>query len=94
VLLGSLLSTAVILLAELFGSHPTRDAGRAARHLARGPLAPALWGGVVAVGLALPIALLITASPVAWTAGAVLALIGLWIYEDLWVRAGQSVPLS
>jgi len=23
-----------------------------------------------------------------------LALAGLWIYEDLWVKAGQSVPLS
>ena len=26
--------------------------------------------------------------------GAVLALAGLWIYEDLWVRAGQAIPLS
>ena len=94
VLLGSLLATAVILIAELFGSHPTRDAGRAARYLARGPLAPALWAGVVAAGLALPAALLVTSTPAAWTAGAVLALIGLWIYEDLWVRAGQSIPLS
>jgi hypothetical protein len=25
---------------------------------------------------------------------AVLALAGLWCYEDLWVKAGQSVPLS
>jgi hypothetical protein len=25
---------------------------------------------------------------------AVLALAGLWLWEDLWVRAGQSVPLS
>jgi hypothetical protein len=24
----------------------------------------------------------------------VLALAGLWLYEDAWVRAGQSVPLS
>jgi len=25
---------------------------------------------------------------------AVLSLAGQWLYEDLWVRAGQSVPLS
>jgi hypothetical protein len=25
---------------------------------------------------------------------AVLALGGLWLYEDLWIRSGQSVPLS
>jgi formate-dependent nitrite reductase membrane component NrfD len=94
VLLGALLATAEILVAELFGSHPTRDASRAARHLARGPLAPVLWVGVVGAGVALPAALLATSSPAAWTAGAVLALLGLWIYEDLWVRAGQSIPLS
>jgi hypothetical protein len=26
--------------------------------------------------------------------GALLALAGLWLWEDLWVKAGQSVPLS
>jgi hypothetical protein len=26
--------------------------------------------------------------------GALLALAGLWVYEDVWVRAGQSIPLS
>ena len=26
--------------------------------------------------------------------GALLALAGLWVYEDLWIRAGQSIPLS
>jgi hypothetical protein len=24
----------------------------------------------------------------------ILALAGLWLWEDLWVKAGQSVPLS
>src|SRR5205807_1001402 len=28
------------------------------------------------------------------TVGALLALAGLWLWEDLWVKAGQSVPLS
>ena len=32
--------------------------------------------------------------PVATSAAAILALIGLWIYEDLWIKAGQSIPLS
>jgi hypothetical protein len=26
--------------------------------------------------------------------GAILALAGLWIYEDVWIKAGQSLPLS
>jgi uncharacterized membrane protein len=25
---------------------------------------------------------------------ALLALVGLWIYEDIWIKAGQSIPLS
>ena len=25
---------------------------------------------------------------------ALLALAGLWLWEDLWVKAGQSIPLS
>ena len=32
-----------------------------------------------------------------WTAASLvasLALAGLWLWEDLWVKAGQSVPLS
>jgi Fe-S-cluster-containing dehydrogenase component/formate-dependent nitrite reductase membrane component NrfD len=94
VLLGSLAALAIVLAAELLGSHPTRDAARAAHYLARGPLAVWLWAGVVAGGVVLPAALLVTRSPEAWTAGAVLALAGLWLYEDLWVRAGQVVPLS
>jgi len=32
-------------------------------------------------------------APLAPATGA-LALAGLWLYEDAWVRAGQSVPLS
>jgi formate-dependent nitrite reductase membrane component NrfD len=94
ILLASLAALVVVLVAELAGSHPTRDAARAARFLSRGPLAVSLWIGVVAGGIALPAALLVTPSPVAWTAGALLALAGLWLYEDLWVRAGQAIPLS
>jgi Fe-S-cluster-containing dehydrogenase component/formate-dependent nitrite reductase membrane component NrfD len=93
-LLASLTVLAVVLVAELFGSHPTHDAARSARWLARGPLATRLWVGVALAGLALPCALLVTGSPAAWTVAAVLALAGLWLYEDLWVRAGQAVPLS
>jgi formate-dependent nitrite reductase membrane component NrfD len=94
VLFGSLAGLAVVLLGELVGSHPTRDAARAASLLVRGPYAAAFWAGVVAAGIALPVALLASPVPAAWTAAALLALAGLWLYEDLWVRAGQAVPLS
>jgi Fe-S-cluster-containing dehydrogenase component/formate-dependent nitrite reductase membrane component NrfD len=94
VLFGSLVGLAVVLLGELVGSHPTRDTARAASLLVRGSLAAAFWAGVVAAGIALPVAFLASPSPTAWTAAALLALAGLWLYEDLWVRAGQAVPLS
>jgi Fe-S-cluster-containing dehydrogenase component/formate-dependent nitrite reductase membrane component NrfD len=93
-LLGSLLALGVVLAGELLSAHSTLDAARAARFLTRGPLAAPLWAGVVGAGIALPVALLVTSWTAGWTVAALLALAGLWLYEDLWVRAGQSVPLS
>jgi len=53
---------------------------------------------VVLGGVVLPMALLIAGaasdSVAVSTLGALLALVGLWLWEDLWVKAGQSVPLS
>jgi len=95
VLWASLLVSALVLGAELFGGHGTEDARRAARLLTRGPLRVPLWGGVVAVGIALPLVLLLSASvPFGSELAAVLALAGLWLWEELWIRAGQMLPLS
>ena len=58
-----------------------------------GAWAPRFWAGVVAGGIALPL-LLVWWGPLAAAVAATLALAGLWLYEDLWVKAGQSVPLS
>jgi Fe-S-cluster-containing dehydrogenase component/formate-dependent nitrite reductase membrane component NrfD len=92
-LMGSLGLTALTLFADLLGRHPGLDGARAARLLWRGPLAARFWWGAVVVGLALPLVLAATGGRGLGVAAA-LALGGLWIYEDLWVRAGQSVPLS
>ncbi|MGH7385598.1 MAG: 4Fe-4S ferredoxin, partial [Candidatus Rokuibacteriota bacterium] len=68
---------------------------RAARLLTHGPLRVALWGGVGAAGMALPLVLLLSASvPFGSELAAVLALGGLWLWEELWIRAGQMLPLS
>jgi hypothetical protein len=48
---------------------------------------------VVVVGIVLPL-LLAVVGPFAGLAAALCALAGLWVYEDLWVKAGQSIPLS
>jgi Fe-S-cluster-containing dehydrogenase component len=82
---------------ELFTRHPVRDVALAARLITHGGYRARFWGGVVVAGGLLPLGLL-AAGTVGLGAlaplAALLALAGLWIWEDLWVKAGQSVPLS
>ena len=91
----SLAASAVVLFAETFTAHSTQAAARAARLIARGPYRARFWWGVVLGGTAVPVVLLLNPS-LPWTSGAaaVLALGGLWLWEDIWVRAGQALPLS
>ncbi|HKB25625.1 MAG TPA: 4Fe-4S dicluster domain-containing protein [Methylomirabilota bacterium] len=93
IMVGALALQAVVLVAELVSAHPTADAARAARLITRGPWRTPFWAGVVAAGTLLPI-VLVWPNPYTAVLGALLALAGLWIYEDLWVKAGQAVPLS
>jgi formate-dependent nitrite reductase membrane component NrfD len=93
VLVLSLLAQALVLFSELFGSHASVDVARAARLITRGPWSGRFWGGVVVLGLVLP-QVLVPWGPGPTVLAAVFALLGLWIYEDLWVKAGQSIPLS
>jgi len=69
---------------------------RAGEMLVRGPLKKSFWILVVIVGTVLPIVLVLWPinSLLPNVAAALLALFGLWMYEHLWVRAGQAVPLS
>ncbi|OLC01346.1 MAG: hypothetical protein AUH30_00350 [Candidatus Rokubacteria bacterium 13_1_40CM_68_15] len=100
------LAHGVALLIELFAYHPSLDAASAARLITRGHYRVRFWAGVMVMGTIVPVALI---TGFAWTGSpigvprstdiglllaAVLALAGLWLWEDLWVRAGQSIPLS
>jgi formate-dependent nitrite reductase membrane component NrfD/ferredoxin len=98
VLLWSLLGNLfVMLVGELWLPHGTRDASRAAVLILRGPYSKLFWGVVVALGHGVPLALLVFipgAPPgVSLVAGA-LSLIGLLVFEHIWIIAGQSMPLS
>ena len=88
----------LLLLIELFSRHPVRDASLAARLITRGGLRRRFWAGVVLGGIIAPLVLIVagavSASPPLAIVAALLALAGLWLWEDLWVRAGQSIPLS
>ena len=81
------------LLAELGGSHSNADTARAARLITRGPWRRQFWLVTVIAGTVAPI-VMIWLSPSAAVLGALLALLGLWVYEDTWIKAGQALPLS
>ncbi|MBI4610517.1 MAG: polysulfide reductase NrfD [Candidatus Rokubacteria bacterium] len=93
VLAAALAAEALVLFAELFGSHPNQDVARAADLLTRGGLSGPFCGGVVLAGIGLPMLLLLGGTP-SLVVASLLALAGHWLYELLWVRAGQSIPLS
>jgi Fe-S-cluster-containing dehydrogenase component/formate-dependent nitrite reductase membrane component NrfD len=85
---GASAASLAIIALDTFGAHPTRQAARAATNLWRDRYARRFWSGIALIALAVAVAPLL--APVAGAA----ALAGLWLYEDAWVRAGQSVPLS
>jgi Fe-S-cluster-containing dehydrogenase component/formate-dependent nitrite reductase membrane component NrfD len=92
----SLVAHGVVLLAELYGAHASVDVARAARLITRGGFRTSFWLWAVGAGIVAPL-LLIWLGPAAEGTAAVAALLslaGLWVYEDLWVKAGQSLPLS
>jgi Fe-S-cluster-containing dehydrogenase component/formate-dependent nitrite reductase membrane component NrfD len=67
---------------------------RASRFLSHGKLARTHWSLGVGLGIAVPIVLLLFAPAVLTPVAAALALVGLWIEEDLFVRAGQAQTIS
>ncbi len=98
---GSLTLTLAIVLSELFLAPVSEDVKRATDLLKKGSLSGRLWAGFIGAGVLLPIALLLWsifgtagfAAPLSVLAS-ILALMGLWIFEDLWIQAGQAAPLS
>ena len=89
---------AAFSLSEASLPHATAHTQIAVDHLTRGgPLGP-FWGGALGAGTFLPLILAVwvaAGGPAGVVvAAAVLALAGLALYEYLYVRAGQSVPLS
>lgn len=99
VLLGGVTATAALIAVELT-SKGSRHVELAVEIMTRGKYAKQFWWGGVVVGLVLPAVAMIGSlagdidSPALAAAGGILALVGLFAYEDSFVRAGQSVPLS
>ncbi len=98
VLLGGALSSIAIVALEVL-SKGTRHVELAVHSMTRGLYRGRFWFGVV-VGMVAPSAIVVvalaadTSGPALPALAAVAAIVGLFAYEDAFVRAGQSVPLS
>ena len=70
---------------------------RAVRLITKGIFSKMFWGGAIIIGLIMPL-LALTSGAAEYQALAVLtslsALAGLFLWEHIWVQAGQAVPLS
>src|SRR5262249_18838172 len=83
----------LVVLAELYTPHPNADAAAAARVVTQGSSRLLFWGGVVVAGTLVPAVCLLASSALPAALASLLALGGLYCWEECWVRAGQSVPL-
>jgi len=92
----SLIVGLAMILTELLMSHSSETVARSAGLLSKGALCRQFWIVVVGLGMIGPVALIARSggSFLFDTIASLLALIGLWMYENLWIKAGQSVPLS
>ena len=87
----------LMTLIEFSSPHSSHDSSLAIKTMIRGRLRLRFW--VLAVGLGLIAPLLLYLGGIffqlqIYPVLAFFVLAGLWFYEDVWVRAGQSVPLS
>jgi formate-dependent nitrite reductase membrane component NrfD len=92
----SLFVGATMIFVELFTKHGADDAVRSGELLTKGALRKSFWTLVIGVGTIVPVLLILlpvgSVFPNVIAAG--LALFGLWMYEHLWIKAGQALPLS
>ena len=95
-LLGSLVAHGALIAGELLMPEEV-EKRRATRLITRGIFRKQFWILAVAVGIALPLAVLLSGfgqNPFATAGASLAALGGLLVWEHIWVQAGQAVPLS
>ena len=92
----SLFAGLAMILGELVMKHGSEEAVRSGDLLLTGALSKSFWLLVVGLGTLVPVGLIFWQmnSLVPNIVASLLALFGLWMYEYLWIKAGQAVPLS
>jgi Fe-S-cluster-containing dehydrogenase component/formate-dependent nitrite reductase membrane component NrfD len=87
------LDLAILLFSELGMSQPTEVAARASRAITHGRYKWLFWGGAIAIGHVVPLALAFGGDALL-AAAALAAIGGLYAYEHAFVMAPQEVPNS
>ncbi|GMQ86504.1 MAG: polysulfide reductase NrfD [Acidimicrobiia bacterium] len=88
---------ALLAVIELRSSHPTRNAAEAYHHMTRGAFATEWWSGLaLAAVVPLVLAMAVLGGGTVWLGalGGLAGMAGIWLMDDAFVKAGQSVPLS
>jgi formate-dependent nitrite reductase membrane component NrfD len=94
---GALVANGVLIAGELFIPEENIEKARAARLITRGIFKKVFWGGAIAIGTAVPLLILVSGGAESWPLSALVslcALAGVFVWEHVWVQAGQAVPLS
>jgi Fe-S-cluster-containing dehydrogenase component/formate-dependent nitrite reductase membrane component NrfD len=98
ILLAALTVGLVMILIELTLPAMSEDFRRAADLISHGELSFRFWVVVVAFGTILPAVLLglgiAAGAPALMAVAAIMSLFGLWVFENIFIEAGQAVPLS
>ena len=94
--IGALVASGVLIAGELFMPEENVERMRAVRLITRGIFRNLFWGGAVIIGLIIPLLALTSggaqSKPIAILTS-VCALAGLYLWEHIWVQAGQAVEL-
>jgi len=100
ILAAAIVASVVLILSEVLHPPSSADVGRATALITRGKLSTKFWWGAILIGGLIPLALLWLAavsppsSIAACNLAAALALAGLFVFDDIWITAGQAPPLS
>ena len=84
----------VTVMGELGMSPASETAAKAAHAISHGRFARAFWFGSIGIGHIVPLLLLAVAWSGAGALAALLSLVGLYVYEHIFVMAPQEVPNS
>jgi len=93
-LVSVIVDLAVTFLGEVWMSHASDSAAKAAKEIVSGRFRVHFWGGSVVVGHVLPIILILVAGPVGGIVAGCGVLVGLYLYEYAYVTAPQEIPNS